>query len=340
MSTIPLGLENADLENPGLDNIDLETGPRRPQGGEWRLTRRTVCVALVAIWAASGLYLVGPDQQAVETLAGRVVAPRVMPGLHYALPWPIESVTRLKVRQLQRLVVGGDLPDSVLGRNQPLRSQFLTGDQNLIHLRAVVQYSIGTPADYLFRTENPVQLVGATLEAEMARRVAGRGVDAVLTTERMAIQEEVRTAAQNLLNGYRAGVLLSTVNIESASAPPEAAEAFRDVASARADTSRIVSQAQGYANDLIPRARGQAQQLLEEAGGYRQRKIDEATGDASRFNQVAAEYDRAAQVTRRRLYLEAMEEVLPRIRKLIVDPAGNLDLTIIRKGDAPTGAKR
>lgn len=330
MSTIPLDLESA----------SLETVPRSPRASQWRFTRRRVWVALATLWVASGLYLVGPDQQAVETLAGRVVSPRVMPGLHYALPWPIESVTKLKVRQLQRLVVGGDLPDGVLGRTLPARSQFLTGDQNLILLRAVVQYSVGTPADFLFRSENPVQLVGATVEAELARRVARRTVDAVLTTERVAIQNEVRTAAQKLLNDYRAGVLLSTVSIESAAPPPEAAEAFRDVASARADTSRIVSQAQGFANDLIPRARGQAQQLLEEAAGYRQRKIDEATGDASRFNQVAAEYHRAAQVTRRRLYLEAMEEVLPRIRKLIVDPAGNLDLTIIRKGDAPAGAKR
>jgi modulator of FtsH protease HflK len=330
MSTLPLELESAVLER----------APKRPQGGEWRLTRRQICFAALALWVASGLYLVGPDQQALVTRAGRVVAPRAMPGLHYALPWPIEIVTRLKVRNLQRLVVGGELTDSVLGRTQPLRSQFLTGDQNLIHLRAVVQFSIGTPGDYLFRAENPAQLVGATVETELARRVARRGVDAVLTTERIAIQDEVRTAAQRLLNGYGAGVLLSTVNIEIAAPPSEAAEAFRDVASARADTSRIISQAQGYANDLIPRARGQAQQLLQEGEGYRQRKIDEATGDAARFNQVAAEYSRAAQVTRRRLYLEAMEEILPRIRKLIVDPAGNVDLTIIRKGDAPAGARR
>jgi modulator of FtsH protease HflK len=329
MSTIPLELESA----------VVETEPRPPRPGVRQLTLRRVWVALVAAWGASGLYLVGPDQQAVETLAGRVVAPRVMPGLNYALPWPVESVTKLKVRQLQRLVVGGDLPDSVLGRTQAARSQFLTGDQNLIHLRAVVQYSVGTPADYLFRSENPAQLVGATVEAELARRVARRTVDAVLTTERIAIQNDVQAAAQKLLNLYRAGVVLSSVNVESAAPPPEAAEAFRDVASARADTSRIVSQAQGFANDLIPRARGQARQLLEEAAGYRQRKIDEATGDTSRFNQVAAEYDRAAQVTRRRLYLEAMEEVLPRIRKLIVDPSGNLDLTIIRKGEMPAGAK-
>jgi membrane protease subunit HflK len=224
-----------------------------------------------------------------------------MPGLHYALPWPFETVPRLKVRQLQRLVVGGDLPDSVLGRTQPVRSQFLTGDQNLIHLRAVVQYSVGAPTDYLFRAESPGQLVGATVEEELVRRVARRTVEGVLTTERIALQNEVRAAAQKLLDDYRAGVVLSTVSIESAAPPPQAADAFRDVASARADTSRIVSQAQGYANDLIPRTRGQARQLLEEAAGYRQRKIDEATGEASRFTQVAAEYHRAAQVTRRRL---------------------------------------
>jgi membrane protease subunit HflK len=329
MSTIQFELESASPQ--------MTTRPPQPEA-ERHLNRR-VGIALLALWVGSGLYLVQPDQQAVETLAGRVVAQRVMPGLHYALPWPIENVTKLRVRQLQRLVVGGELTDSVLGRTQPERSQFLTGDQNLIHLRAVVQYSVGTPADYLFRSESPAQLVGASIEAEMTRRVARLSVDAVLTTERFAIQNEVRSAAQKRLNDYRAGVVLSSVNIESVTPPPETAEAFRDVASARADTSRIVSQAQGYANDLLPRARGQAQQLLEEATGYRQRKIDEATGDASRFNQVAAEYDRAAQVTRRRLYLETMEEVLPRIRKLVVDPAGNLDLTIIRKGDPPVGTK-
>jgi membrane protease subunit HflK len=281
----------------------------------------------------SGVYLVAPDQQAVETLFGRVAAPRVMPGLHYALPWPLEKVTKLKVRQLQRLVVGGDLPDSVLGRTPPLVSEFLTGDQNIINLRVVVQYSVGVPADYLFQLQNPAQAIGAAVESELARRVAHRTVDAVLTTEKAAIQDEVRAAAQKLLNQYRAGVLLSTINIDSAAPPPEAAEAFRDVASARADTARIVSDAEGYANDLIPKARGQAQQMREESEAYREKKINEAAGDAARFNQIAAEYSKAAQITSQRLYLETMEQVLPRIKKLIVDQNGNLDLTIIRKGE-------
>jgi membrane protease subunit HflK len=299
------------------------------------LWRKRIGLAVPLLWVASGLYLVAPDQQAVETLFGKVVAPRVMPGLHYALPWPIERVTRLKVRQLRRLVIGGDLPDTVLGRTEPLRSQFLTGDQNIINMRVVVQYSIGVPADYLFQLDNPEHSAGAAVEAEMARRVAHHGVDAVLTTEKAAIQDEVRAAAQKLLNDYRAGVQLASINIESASPPPEAADAFRDVASARADTARIVNDAQGYANDLVPKARGQAQQMLEEAEGYKEKKINEAAGDAARFNQIAAEYAKASQVTGRRLYLETMEQVLPRIKKLIVDKNGNLDLTIIRKSEAP-----
>jgi membrane protease subunit HflK len=292
-------------------------------------------VALPVLWILSGFYVVLPDQQAVETVFGAVVSARVLPGLHFALPWPIARVAKIKVRQFQRLVVGGGAADTITGRTTPLLSQFLTGDQNIVQVRAVVQYSVSSPVDYLFSSQDPARLVGAAVESGLAKRIAYRPVDAVLTTEKTAVQEETREAAQNLLSRYRAGVVLSTVNIESAAPPPEAAAAFRDVASARADAARIVSDAQGYANDLVPRTRGQARQALEEAAAYRATKVDTATGDASRFDQIAAEYARASQITARRLYLETMEQVLPRIRKLIVDQNGNLDLTIVRKGDAP-----
>jgi membrane protease subunit HflK len=299
-----------------------------------RLGSRWWLLAL-ALWLLTCLYLVPADQQAVVTRFGRVVEPRALPGLHVSLPWPIDRVTRLKVQQLQRLVVGGAPPDALLGRTQPAASQFLTGDQNIVHLRVAVQYSVGVPSDYLFRSQDVTRVVGAAVESELARRVARRDVDSVLTTEKVAIQEEVRGAAQKLINDYSLGVLLSSVNIESAQPPPEAADAFRDVASARADAARIVSEAQGYANDVIPKARGEAQQNLESAQGYKLRKINEAAGDAARFTQVAAEYARAADVNGRRLYAETMEQVLPRIRKLIVDSRGNLDLTILRKGEPP-----
>ena len=294
--------------------------------------RNQIAGALAALWILSGVYIVSANQQAVVTRFGAVVEPRVMPGIHIALPWPIDRVTKLKVQQLQRLVIGGDAADAITGRSNPLQSQFLTGDQNIISMRVVVQYSVGVPVDYLFHMENVSRSVGAAVETALAQRIATRTVDAVLTTEKLALQDEVRAAAQQLINDYRAGVQLSTVNIESVVPPPEAADAFRDVASARADSARIVNEAQGYANDLIPKARGEAQQMIESADAYKEKKTNEAQGDADRFTEVAAEYAKAADVNGRRLYVETMEQVLPKIRKLVVDKNGNLDLTIIRKG--------
>jgi len=322
-----------------LDTEPVPSLPAAPSPPPNPLRMRILHGAL-ALWILTSVYIVPADQQAVVTRMGAVVEQRVTPGIHLSLPWPIDRVTKLKVQQLQRLVIGGALSDTVVGRVQPLLSQFLTGDQNIIHMRVVVQYSVGVPADYLFRAEDVSRLIAAATEAELARRIAAHSVDAVLTTEKAAIQEEVRAASQKLINEYRAGVLLASVNIESAAPPPEAADAFRDVASARADSSRIVNEAQGYSNDVIPKARGQAQQMLESAAAFKQRKINEALGDASRFTQVAAEYAKASEVNGRRLYMETMEQVLPRIRKLIVDKNGNLDLTIIRKGvDAPGDRK-
>lgn len=314
--------------------LDTEIAPRVASPLHEHPLRRKILYGVMALWLLTSVYIVPADQQAVVTRLGAVVEPRVTPGIHLSLPWPIDVVTKLKVQQLQRLVIGGSLSDSVTGRTQPLISQFITGDQNIIHMRVVTQYSVGVPADYLFQSQNVSQLVSSAVEAELARRIAARSVDAVLTTEKAAIQEEIRAAAQKVINDYRAGVILASVNIESAAPPPEAADAFRDVASARADSSRIVNESQGYANDLIPKARGQAQQLLESASAYKQKKINEAIGDASRFSQVATEYAKAADVNGRRLYMETMEQVLPKIRKLIIDKSGNLDLTIIRKGES------
>ncbi len=300
---------------------------------------KRIAGGIVLLWLLTSVYIVPADQQAVETRFGRVIDTRVLPGIHLSLPWPVDVVHRLKVQQLQRLVVGGEIQDGVLGRSQPLASQFLTGDQNILHMRVVVQYSVSVPVDYLFQPRDVAATAGAAVEAELSRLVAQRDVDAVLTTEKIAVQEQVRAAAQKILNDYRTGVLLASVNIEAATPPPEAADAFRDVASARADSARIVNESQGYSNDVIPKARGAAEQMLEEAQGYKQRKINEALGDAARFDQVSVEYARAAQVNGRRLYVETMEQLLPRMKKLIVDKNGNLDLTIIRKGDMGAAAK-
>jgi membrane protease subunit HflK len=289
----------------------------------------------VLLWLLTGIYIVPADQQAVVTRFGRVAERRVMPGIHYSLPWPVDSVWKLKVQQMQRVTIGGGAADGLLGTSDPRVAQFLTGDQNLIHMRAVAQYSTSSPADYLFRTTDPGARVAAVVESELSRRVARRGVDAVLTTEKAAIQEEVRAASQKLLDEAGVGVMLAGVSIEFAGPPPEARDAFNDVASARADSARIVNEASGYANDVLPRARGEAESMLSGAQAYRERRINEAQGDASRFTQTAAEYERASEVNGRRLYVEAMEQILPKIRKLFVDADGNVDLTILRRGEEP-----
>lgn len=303
--------------------------PGAPPGG-----RRRWPWALLAAWLLTGIYLVPADQQAVVTTFDAVTSPRVLPGLHYALPWPIQNVYKLKVHQLRRTVIGGDVADIPLGRLQPAASEFLSGDQNLLNVRVVAQYSVSAPRDYLFRTADVDRVVSAAVESALARRLAHTPVDSIMTTEKVAIQSDVQAAAQKCLDGYGVGVSLASINLENVAPPPDAADAFRDVAGARADAMRFVNEAQGYANDLLPRAHGEAEQMVQAAQAYKAGKINRALGDAARFEEVAAEYAKAPAVTGTRVYTEAMEQILPKLRKLIVDSGGNFDLSIIGKDDS------
>ncbi len=289
---------------------------------------------LLGAWVLSGIYIVAPEQQAVVTMFGAVTAPRVLPGIHYALPWPIDSVYKLKVRQLRRATIGGDSADNVLGRLQPASSEFLSGDQNLLNLRVVAQYSVSDPHDFLFQTEDVDRVVAAVVGAELSRRVAHTAVDDILTTEKIAIQNDVLRAAQQAMDSYHTGAAISSISIESVTPPADAADAFRGVAGAKADAIRIVNQAEGYTNDLLPRARGGAAQLLEQAQAYKESKINRAAGDAARFEAVAREYAKAPKVTSTRAYVEAMEQILPKVKKLIVDSNGNVDISVIRRDDS------
>ncbi len=298
-----------------------------------------LAAALAALWLASGIYVVRTEQQAVLTTFGALADDRVMPGVGWHWPRPVGRVRKLKVRELKRAFIGGELADEANALPaDPALAQFLSGDQNILGVRAVAQYSIAEPARYLFRAAAVDRAVANAVEASLGRQISARAVDEVLTTEKIAIQEAVRRHAQELIDRHELGVLVSTVNIRSVTPPAEAADAFRDVASARADAARIVNEAQGYANDLLPRARGRAQQMLSAAQGYRERRIQQARGDAARFEKLAAEYARNPEVTRSRLFLETMEEILPRLRKTIVDENGNLDLNIVRRGSGRQAA--
>ncbi len=300
-----------------------------------QIPARSLAGALAALWLVSGVYVIRTEQQAVLTTFGALANDQVMPGVGWHWPWPVGKVYKLKVRELKRAFIGGELADEANALPaDPVLSQFLSGDQNILNVRAVVQYSIAEPANYLFRSADVDLAVANAVEAALERQISTRAVDEVLTTEKIAIQEEVRRQSQELTDRHGLGVVLSTVNIRSVTPPAEAADAFRDVASARADSARIVNEAEGYANDILPRARGQAQQMLSASHGYRERRIQQAQGDAARFEKLASEYARNPEVTRSRLFLETMEEILPRLRKTIVDEGGNLDLNIIRRGSS------
>lgn len=297
---------------------------------------RQAALILACLWLASGIYLVSTEQQAVLTTFDAIADDGVLPGVGWHWPWPVGAVHKLKVREMKRAFIGGEVADEANALPaDPVISQFLSGDQNILNVRAVVQYSIAEPARYLFRSAEVDRAVAHAAESALGSQISSRAVDEILTTEKIAIQEEVRRIAQGLVDDHGLGVVLSTVNIRSVTPPPEAADAFRDVASARADASRIVNEAEGYQNDVLPRARGEAQQMLSASQGYREGLVQRASGDATRFERLAAEHRRNPQVTQNRLFLETMDEVLPRLRKTIVDDNGNLDLTLIRRSGQP-----
>jgi modulator of FtsH protease HflK len=323
-------LQTPQIEHAGeVEIISPPRAHRRKHYGAW----------LLVLWLLAGIYIVPADQQAVVTRLGAVINPRVLPGIHYAAPWPIDSVYKLKVHELRRTIIGGDASDSVLGRLPAASSEFLSGDQNLLNIRVVAQYSVSQPKDFLFQTSDVETVVRAVVASELARRIAHTPVDAILTTEKVAIQNDILQNAQRSLLDYQAGVLVSSINIENVTPPAEAADAFRSVAGARADAIRLVNEAEGYSNDLLPRARGEAAQLAEQAQAYKDGKINRASGDAARFAEVATEYAKAPIVTSTRAYVEAMEQILPKIKKLIVDKNESLDLTIVRRDAGTTNSQ-
>jgi len=271
-----------------VESVDRPVEPigrRETPPASRSLTGRTVATVLFAFYLLSGLYIIPADQQAVVTRFGRVTDRRALPGIHYALPWPFGRVYRLRVLETRRAVIGGEAADQTLGRSQPFQMQFLTGDQNVVQMRVVAQYHIASPPDFLFHAQDVETLVRDAVEAQLTRETAGRGVDALLTTDKAQVQQAAQSSAQTLLDGY--GL------------------------------------------DVIPRARGNATQMHEAAAAYRARKINEAEGDAGRFRKLSDEYEKARGVTSQRMYVETMELVLPRIKKLILDR--DVDLSILRR---------
>jgi membrane protease subunit HflK len=282
-------------------------------------------------YLATGCYTVQPNEVAVVRRCGNLLEGVRGPGLHFGLPYGFDRVDKLRLMELKRVGVGIGLADRSVGRRlQPQQAEGLTGDRNLILISAVVQYRIATPEEFLLTTQDVPGLIEGATGSALTSVISSMSVDGVLTTQRITVQNNVRLRAQELLGPYGVGVEIVSVSLEGTAPPQEVAAAFRDVISAREDKQRAENEAEGYRNRLAPQARGEAKRMLLEAEAYADELVRIAAGDAARFAQMAGQLKGRRQLTIRRLILETMEQVLPRLKKVVVDAdAGRqLDLGI------------
>jgi membrane protease subunit HflK len=276
----------------------------------------------VAVWLASGIYVVDPDEQGVVLRFGAFVG-RTTPGINYHLPWPIESVATPKVTRENQLNVGYRLGSADGSRDVPEESLMLTGDENIIDINFTVFWVIKDAAQFLFNVQNPDGQLDGTIKAvaeSAMREVVGKNqIEPILTADREPIQDEVRGLMQRILDSYGAGVTVTRVQMQKADPPAQVLEAYRDVQAARTDQDRMRNEAEAYANKIVPEARGQAARVIQQAEGYKQQVTAEAQGEAARFISVYDEYKKAPDVTRRRIYLDTMRDILAGTNKVILD---------------------
>ncbi len=275
----------------------------------------------LALWLLTGVFSVGPDEVGIVQTFGKYTR-TAQSGLNYHLPFPIETVKTPKVTEVKRVEIGF----RTLGKNQyraiEKESLMLTGDENIVDAELIVQYKIKEPVHYLFNFVRPELTVRESAEASLRTVVGRHNIDEALTTGKFMIQEETKELLQSILDKYETGILVVAVQLQDVSPPKQVVAAFKDVASAKEDKNRMINQAEGYRNDVIPKARGEAQAMIRGAEGFREARVKRAEGDVAKFKSMLAEYKKAKDVTRKRMYLETMEEILPGIDKYIV-PGGD-----------------
>ena len=297
----------------------------------------TIGIAIV-IWLLLGLYSVGPDEVGVVQRFGkynRVVGS----GLNYHIPYPIETVKTPKVTEVKRIEIGF----RTVGKNQyrtiEQESLMLTGDENIVDAELIVQYKIKDPIDYLFNFIGPELTLREASEASLRTVIGRHNIDEALTSGKLMIQEETKELLQIILDKYETGVIVVAVQLQDVSPPKQVIDAFKDVASAKEDKNRMINEAEGYRNDVIPKARGEAQAMIRESEGFRESRIKRAEGDVAKFKAIVKEYTKAKEVTKERLYLEAMEEILPGIDKYIVPNGEDGNLLNLLNLTGTKGAK-
>jgi membrane protease subunit HflK len=291
--------------------------PSSPDAGNKSFPILPILAVIFLIWIATGFYMVDSGSKGVVQRFGKMNDDVTEPGPRWHLPYPIEKATVVNMEQVRRLEVGyRTMGEGGGGKTkQPREALMLTEDENIIDLQFAVQYNLNNAKYYLFNNRSTDDAVMSAAESAIREVVGKNKLDDLLqkgladTSQRM----------QMILDNYKTGVHIISVSLQSAQPPEQVQEAFEDVNRANQDNQRQVNEGQAYANDVIPKSRGKASRLLAEAAGYKLKIESEAKGNASRFEQILAQYNNAPEVTRQRLYLDAQEQILSSVSKVVVD---------------------
>jgi membrane protease subunit HflK len=277
---------------------------------------------ILAVWLASGFYIVYEGQRGVVLRFGKYLE-LTMPGPRWHLPYPIETAEVVNVAGVRSVEVGyrNNVKSKVLKE-----SLMLTDDENIVDVQFAVQYVLKSPTEYLFRNRSPDEAVLQAAETAIREIVGKSSMDFVIFEGRSEVAARAHKLMQEILDRYGTGISVSKVTMQNAQPPEQVQASFDDAVKAGQDRERQKNEGQAYANDVIPKARGMASRLTQEAEGYRQRVIEQAEGDAARFRQVVTEYKKSPQVTRDRLYLDAMQQIMSNSTKVLVDQKGGNNL--------------
>ncbi len=295
-------------------------------------------IILLVIWAASGIYTVGPDQQAAVRMFGKFQSIQTN-GLHWWWPSPIGQRDVIVTTATRQLELGFRSEGEEITKPVPYESIMITGDENLVDVQAVIQYKISDLRNYLFSVDDPGEKDrnvdpgkpdGVTLrditETALRQVVGKRNIDDVLTTQKAEVQDEVLLIMRQLTSNYNTGIEVIAVRLQNVNPPVQVQDAFDDVTRAREERDRIINLADAYKESEIPRAIGEAAKITESAEAFKQGRIARAEGEAQGFKKLLEAYEKSPAVTRQRLYLEMVERVFPNFNKYIINDAKILPL--------------